>query len=186
MSRQSEERTSEVGAALRSCRPAFGGVALFSAVINVLMLTGSIYMLQIYDRVLASRSLSTLVGISLIVLAAYLLQGSLDAIRSKMLARIGARFDELLSGRVFELVTTLPLKGPRAMSGLQPVRDLDQIRNFLSGLGPTALFDMPFMPLFFAGCFLLHPWLGCLAIGGLFSYIGDKRDPEGAAERTEG
>jgi ATP-binding cassette subfamily C protein len=157
---------SEVGAALSSCRSSFGGVALFSAVINVLMLTGSIYMLQIYDRVLASRSLSTLVGISLIVLAAYLLQGSLDAIRSNMLARIGARFDELLSGRVFELVTVLPLKGPRSVSGLQPVRDLDQIRNFLSGLGPTALFDMPFMPLFFAGCFLLHPWLGCLAIGG--------------------
>src|SRR4028119_1492510 len=69
MSRQSEERTSEVGAALSSCRPAFGGVALFSAVINVLMLTGSIYMLQIYDRVLASPSLPTLVGISLIVSA---------------------------------------------------------------------------------------------------------------------
>jgi ATP-binding cassette subfamily C protein len=163
---------SEVSAALRSCRGAFGGVALFSAVINILMLTGSIYMLQIYDRVLASRSLSTLVGISLIVLAAYLLQGALDALRSKMLARIGARFDELLSVRVFELVTVLPLKGPRSMSGLQPVRDLDQIRGFLSGLGPTALFDMPFMPVFFAGCFLLHPWLGALAVAGGLVIMG--------------
>ena len=172
MSSRVGERTSEASAALRSCRGAFGGVALFSAVINILMLTGSIYMLQIYDRVLASRSLSTLVGISLIVLAAYLLQGALDALRSKMLARIGARFDELLSVRVFELVTVLPLKGPRSMSGLQPVRDLDQIRGFLSGLGPTALFDMPFMPVFFAGCFLLHPWLGALAVAGGLVIMG--------------
>jgi ATP-binding cassette subfamily C protein len=161
-----EHAASEVRLALKSCRPAFTGVALFSAVINILMLTGSIYMLQIYDRVLASRSLSTLVGISLIVLAAYLLQGGLDAIRSKMLARIGARFDEMLSGRVYELVATLPLKGPRSVTGLQPIRDLDQIRGFLSGLGPTALFDLPFMPLFFAGCFLIHPWLGWLAVAG--------------------
>jgi ATP-binding cassette subfamily C protein len=145
---------------------------LFSAVINILMLTGSIYMLQIYDRVLASRSLSTLVGISLIVLAAYLLQGALDALRSKMLARIGARFDELLSARIFELVTILPLKGPRSVSGLQPMRDLDQIRGFLSGLGPTALFDMPFMPIFFIGCFLIHPWLGVLALFGGVVIVG--------------
>ncbi len=169
---KAEAGVSEVSSALRECRSAFGGVALFSAVINLLMLTGSIYMLQVYDRVLASRSISTLVGISLIVLAAYLLQGALDALRSRMLARIGARFDELLSGRIFELVTILPLKGSRSMSGLQPVRDLDQIRGFLSGLGPTALFDMPFMPVFFAGCFLLHPWLGGLALLGGVVIVG--------------
>ena len=86
-------QTSEVRDALKACRSAVGGVAVFSGIINFLMLTGSIYMLQIYDRVLSSRSISTLVGISLIVLAAYILQGSLDTIRSKMLARVGARFD---------------------------------------------------------------------------------------------
>src|SRR5687768_16764774 len=84
----------EVKGALRACRSAFLGIGLFSAVINVLMLAGSIYMLQLYDRVLASRSISTLVGLSLILLAAYLLQGSLDSIRTRMLARVGARFDE--------------------------------------------------------------------------------------------
>jgi ATP-binding cassette subfamily C protein len=102
----------------------------------------------------------------LIILAAYLLQGGLDAIRSKMLARIGARFDELLSGRIFDLVSTLPLKGAGQADSLQPIRDLDQIRGFLGGHGPTALFDMPFMPIFFAGCFLIHPWLGVLALMG--------------------
>jgi ATP-binding cassette subfamily C protein len=166
------DKPSEVRAAFRSCQPAFTGVALFSAVINILMLTGSIYMLQIYDRVLASRSVSTLVGLSLIVLAAYLLQGTLDAIRSRMLARIGARFGELLSARIFELVTLLPLKRPRSAVDLQPVRDLDQIRGFLSGLGPTALFDMPFMPIFFLGCFIIHPWLGWLAVFGGLVILG--------------
>jgi ATP-binding cassette subfamily C protein PrsD len=165
-------QTSEVRDALKACRSAVGGVAVFSGIINFLMLTGSIYMLQIYDRVLSSRSISTLVGISLIVLAAYILQGSLDTIRSKMLARVGARFDELLSPRIFDLVTTLPLKGAKQSDSMQPIRDLDQIRGFLSGMGPTALFDMPFMPIFFACCFMIHPWQGWLAVCGGVVIIG--------------
>ena len=138
----------------------------FPGFINFLMLSGSIYMLQIYDRVLSSRSVSTLIGISLIILAAYILQGALDTIRQKMLARVGARFDEILSPRIFDLVTTLPLKGAKQSDSMQPIRDLDQIRGFLSGMGPTAFFDMPFMPIFFAGCFLIHPWIGWLSIFG--------------------
>jgi len=160
------KKAPEIREAWRACRASFGSVALFSAVVNVLMLTGSLYMLQIYDRVLTSRSISTLIGLSLIALAAYLVLGALDGLRSRMLARIGARFDEILSGRVFELVNTMSLKGARAADGMQPTRDLDQIRSFLSGLGPTALLDVPFMPLFFAGCFILHPLLGWLAVAG--------------------
>src|SRR4051812_35548464 len=152
--------------ALKTCSSAFGGVAIFSAIINLLMLTGSIYMLQIYDRVLSSRSIPTLIGISFIVLCAYLLQGALDGLRSRMLARIGARFDEMLSGRIFDLVVTMPLKGAKQSDSLQPIRDLDQIRGFLSGLGPTALFDMPFMPIFLIACFIIHTWLGILAVLG--------------------
>jgi len=159
---------SEVKAALTACLPSFTGVAVFSAVVNVLALTGSIYMLQVYDRVLSSRSVPTLIGLSLIVLAAYALQGGLDSIRAKMLSRIGARFDEFLSRRVFDLVATMPLKGARPSESLQPIRDLDTIRGFLSGMGPTALFDMPFMPLFLLGCFLIHPWLGWMStVGGI-------------------
>jgi ATP-binding cassette subfamily C protein PrsD len=157
---------------LRACRDAVGGVAVFSAFINILMLSGSIYMLQVYDRVLSSRSISTLVGISLILLAAYVLQGSLDTLRSKMLARVGARFDEILSGRIFDLVATLPLRGARQADSLQPIRDLDNIRGFLSGTGPTALFDMPFMPIFFACCFLIHPWIGIMSVLGGLVIVG--------------
>lgn len=139
---------------------------MFSGVINILMLSGSFYMLQVYDRVLSSRSVPTLVGLSLLLLAAYVLQGFLDTIRVRMLARIGARFDEQVSPAAFAAAQRLPLLGFRAEQAMQPIRDLDQVRGFLASLGPTALFDMPWMPLFFAGCFLLHPWLGWLAVAG--------------------
>jgi ATP-binding cassette, subfamily C, bacterial PrsD len=165
-------QSSEVREALKACRHAVGGIAVFSGIINVLMLSGSLYMLQVYDRVLSSRSVSTLVGISLILLSAYVLQGALDTLRSKMLARVGARFDELLSGRIFDLVATLPLRGAKQADSLQPIRDLDNIRGFLSGTGPTALFDMPFMPVFFAGCFLIHPWIGFMALAGGVVIVG--------------
>jgi ATP-binding cassette subfamily C protein PrsD len=160
------EESTEVADAFKACRGSFVGVAVFSAIVNLLALTGSLYMLQIYDRVLSSKSISTLVGLSLITLAAYVLSGGLDTIRSKMLARIGARFDEQLARRIFDLVATMPLKGAKASESLQPVRDLDQIRGFLSGMGPTALFDMPFMPIFFIACFIIHPWLGWFSIVG--------------------
>ena len=160
-SRNREEST-EVQDALKSCLPSFTGVAVFSAVVNLLALTGSIYMLQIYDRVLSSRSISTLIGLSLIIACGLCpLRAASTCCAAKMLARIGARFDELLSRRVFDLVATMPLKGAKQAESLQPIRDLDQIRGFLSGLGPTALFDMPFMPIFLIGCFIIHPWLGC-------------------------
>ena len=158
--------SSELRLALKACRQPVGGIAVFSGIINVLMLSGSLYMLQVYDRVLSSRSVSTLIGISLILLAAYILQGALDTLRSKMLARVGARFDEILSGRIFDLIATLPLRGAKQADSLQPIRDLDSIRGFLSGTGPTALFDMPFMPIFFACCFLIHPWIGTMAVAG--------------------
>jgi ATP-binding cassette subfamily C protein PrsD len=167
-SRHREDST-EVYDALKACFPSFTGVAIFSAVVNLLALTGSLYMLQVYDRVLSSRSVPTLIGLSLITLAAYVLSGGLDMLRGKMLARIGARFDEQLSTRVFDLVSTMPLKGAKQAESMQPIRDLDTIRSFLSGLGPTALFDMPFMPIFLLGCFMIHPWLGVTSVvGGVF------------------
>jgi ATP-binding cassette subfamily C protein PrsD len=157
---------SEAALALRQIRPWLYGVGFFSAVINLLMLTGALYMLQLYDRVLTSRSLATLVAISLIALAAFGTQGVLDAIRARMLVRIGARFDEMVAPGAFDAVTRLSLKGASSGQAIQPVRDVENIRGFLSGLGPTALFDMPFMPLFLAACFLLHPGLGWLALAG--------------------
>ncbi|WP_245974050.1 type I secretion system permease/ATPase [Bosea caraganae] len=164
--RSASSRTSTVAAALSSCRGAFIAVGAFSGVINVLMLSGSLYMLQVYDRVLSSRSVPTLIGISLLLLAAFALQGFLDAVRLRMLARIGAHFDEQVSPAAFAAVQRLSLLGARSEQSMQLIRDLDQVRGFLASLGPTALFDMPWMPLFFLGCFLLHPWLGWLAVSG--------------------
>lgn len=159
-------RSPEVGAALRTCLPWFAGVALFSAVVNVLYLSGSLYMMQVYDRVLTSKSVATLVGLSVILLVAFALQGTLDGLRARMLARIGARFDEILSARVYQVVAALPLRGLRGAETMMPVRDLDQIRAFLSGLGPTALFDLPFLPIFLLFTFALHPWLGWVTVFG--------------------
>jgi ATP-binding cassette, subfamily C, bacterial PrsD len=157
---------------LKKLRGAFSGIALFSACINILMLTGSIYMLQVYDRVLSSRSIATLVGLSLIVLAAFMIQGILDAVRARMLARIGAEFDHGLSPKVFEMMRLMPLRGARSDQAMQGVRDLDTMRSFLSGIGPTAFLDMPFMPIFLLGCFLLHPWIGLLAVAGGLIILG--------------
>lgn len=140
-------------------------VGLFSGIINILMLSGSLYMLQVYDRVLSSRSVATLIGLSLLLLFAYLLQGILDCVRTRMLSRIGALFDEQVAPFAFAASQRMPLLG-LAAKAQQPIRDLDQIRAFLASMGPTALLDSPWMPLFFAGCFLLHPTLGWLAFGG--------------------
>jgi ABC-type protease/lipase transport system fused ATPase/permease subunit len=141
-------------------------IGLFSGVINILMLTGSIYMLQVYDRVLPSRSVPTLIGLTLLIIFLFALQGVLDFLRQRLLTRIGLTVDAELSKRIFNIVVSLPLKTRGLADGLQPLRDFDTVRAFLSGLGPTALFDVPWLPLYLGLCFLLHPWLGVTALGG--------------------
>jgi ATP-binding cassette, subfamily C, bacterial PrsD len=161
-------KVNPVTAAFRSTKSAWIHVAVFSTAVNFLMLTGSIYMLQVYDRVLSSRSIATLVGITVIALLAFALQGVMDAMRLKVLGRIGASVDEQLSPMTARAAVVFPLKGASPAEAMQPMRDLDAVRGFLSSAGPTALIDMPFMPLFIAACFLLHPWLGLLTVfGGL-------------------
>lgn len=157
---------SMIAAALRDCRRAFWGVALFSAVVNLLMLAGPIYMLQIYDRVLASRSVSTLVALTIFLVGAYAFQGLLDLIRSRIVVRAAAILDDRLGETVHRTVITLGSRGANAAQAHQPVRDLDTIRAFMTGAGPTAIVDMPWIPFFLAICFLIHPWIGYLAVGG--------------------
>src|SRR5476651_2728446 len=157
---------SEVSAALAACRGAFIGVGIMSAMVNILYLTGSFFMLEIYDRVLPSRSIPTLVGIIVLAATLYIAQGVLDMIRSRILVRIGANLDESLSPRVFETIARLPLKVGQRNDGLQPLRDLDSIRTFLSGLGPIAMFDLPWMPFYIGICFVFHPLIGLTALVG--------------------
>ena len=157
---------SAIPEALRSCRAAFVGVGAVSLVINVLMLTSPMFMLQVYDRVLASRSVPTLVALFGIVLGLYAFFGVLEALRSRILTRLGAWLDARLSAVTFESTVALPLRLGRRAVQHEPNRDLDQVRHFLSGPGPSAFFDMPWMPVYLGVVFLFHPLLGFLATGG--------------------
>ena len=130
------------------------------------MLTAPLFMLQVYDRVLPSRSVPTLIGFAILAAAMFAFQGILDAIRGRVLLRIGSSINADLSGRVYDLIVRLPLKMRSAGDGLQPMRDLDQIRSFMSGAGPAALFDLPWMPLYVGVCFLFHPLIGIAALCG--------------------
>src|SRR5215204_4270387 len=168
MSRSVSKRAqpSPIAAALSACGSALLAIGLLTGVINVLMLSGSLFMLQIYDRVLPSRSVPTLVALLALVAALYGFQGILDITRGRLLVRIGAFLDEQLSARVYRAVVRLPLRLQSKADGLQPVRDLDQLRSFLSGTGPTALCDLPWMPLYLGLCFVFHIWIGITALGG--------------------
>ena len=157
----------EIAAALARCKTAFVGVAVMSGLVNILYLTGSFFMLEVYDRVIPSRSVPTLIGLAALALALYAFQGVLETLRGRILARVGAALDEALSGRVFDLVVRAPLKGANQGDGLLPLRDLDQIRAFLSGSGPSAFFDLPWMPVYLLICFLFHPLIGVAALVGM-------------------
>lgn len=130
------------------------------------MLTGAMFMLEVYDRVLPSRSMPTLVGLLILVAGLYAALGVLDAIRGRVLARIGGALDETLSGRVYDTLVRLPLRVGSRSEGNQPLRDLDAIRSYLGSLGPVALFDLPWIPLYLAVCFAFHPLIGYTALGG--------------------
>ena len=163
-----DEPRSEMVAFLRGCRRIFWGLAVFSGLSNLLMLTGSFFMLQVYDRVLPGRSIPTLVALLFLATVLYAFQGGLDLVRNRISSRIGRYFDETLGGRVFNSMVRLPLKTRGDGDGMQPLRDLDQVRSFLAGGGPTALFDLPWMPVYLGICFLFHFWIGVTAlIGGL-------------------
>ncbi|MFM9940449.1 MAG: type I secretion system permease/ATPase [Hyphomicrobiaceae bacterium] len=158
--------------ALRRCRAAFLGVAVLSGVINVLALTGSLYMLQVYDRVIPSKSVPTLMALSLLLVGLYACYGVIDLIRSRIMARVGLQLDRRLRDPVYSAVVRLPLLSRSRGNGLQPVHDLDSVRLFLAGPGPTALFDMPWLPVFLVIVWLLHPLLGALALGGALLLLG--------------
>ncbi len=163
----SQAPRSELTAALAACRTAFVGVAVFSGILNVLYLTGSFFMLEVYDRVIPSRSIPTLVGIALLALVLYIFQGIIDTIRSRVLVRTAGSLDEAISQRAYQIQIKLPLMPP-ALRSMQPLRDLDQVRSFMSTVGPATLFDLPWLPLYLGICFLFHPWIGIAAtVGGL-------------------
>jgi ATP-binding cassette subfamily C protein/ATP-binding cassette subfamily C protein EexD len=138
---------------------------IFSIAINVLMFVSPLYMLQVYDRVLHSRSEMTLIMLTVIALAMLGLYGLLEWIRSRVLVRAGLRFDEMIAKSVFSRVITSTLKSPQSRSEFA-LMDIDRLREFLTGSGLIALCDLPWMPIFLAVCFLFHPLIGWIALIG--------------------
>ncbi len=129
-------------------------------------------MLQVYDRVLPSQSVPTLVGLSILMFGLYVINGVLEFLRARIMSRVGTRVDNTLSPRVFAAVQIMPLRSRGGGDGMQPLRDLDQIRNFMSGMGLTALFDLPWMPVYLCFVYFLHPTLALVATGGALLLIG--------------
>jgi ATP-binding cassette subfamily C protein len=155
----------ELRAARRESRGLYWAVGLFSFFANLLMLTGPLYMLQVYDRVLGSRSEATLVALSLLVVFLYGIMGILDYSRGRIMARAGARFQAALDRRVFDAMIRRSAVKPdaAAQTGLS---DLESVQRLISSPVLMAGFDIPWTPIFLAGIMLFHPWLGFLALGG--------------------
>jgi len=155
---------SEIRAALAESRRLFVSVGFFSIFVNLLMLTGPLFMLQVYDRVLTSRSEATLVTLAAITGFLFLMMGILDHARGRVLARAGARLQARLDTRVLRAILSRavsPAERARPATGL---RDLEAIQRFASGSGPFAFFDAPWTPVFLAVLFMFHWLLGVLAV----------------------
>lgn len=155
----------ELRAVRRESRHLFWAAAIFSMFANLLMLTGPLYMLQVYDRVLSSRSVATLIALSTIVAFLFLVMGILDYTRARILARVGANFQSRLDRRVFDAVVRRSAVRPDELAATG-LRDLESIQRLLGSNALVALFDLPWTPIFLAGVSLFHPWLGILALSG--------------------
>ncbi|WP_264211339.1 type I secretion system permease/ATPase [Leisingera thetidis] len=149
----------------RQSRGLYWATGIFSFFVNLLMLTGPLYMMQVYDRVLGSRSEATLLALSLLVVFLYGMMGLLDYARGRIMARVGARLQAALDRRVFDAMIrrSAVAQDPAAQTGLS---DLEAVQRLISSPVLTAAFDLPWTPLFLAGIALFHPWLGLLALSG--------------------
>ncbi len=166
MVRTPQKYMSEIESTLKTMKRTYLAVGVFSLTITFLMLVPSIYMLQVYDRVLSSRNEMTLLMLSLITLGLYLLLGLIDFVRQSILIRVGARFDIGLSDRVFNAIYTHSLKNSLGGNPSQALHDLASLRQFISGPAPLVFFDVLSMPVFILASFMLD------ATDGVFLIIG--------------
>ena len=158
----------ELRAVLKSSAAGFLAIGLFSFFVNLLVLTGPLFMLQIYDRVLSSRSEATLVALTGLIIGLYAIMGVLDHIRSRVAARIGARFQARFDKRVFNAVLDRVSLHAQGISTVSGMRDLDAIQKVLSSPALFTVFDIPWTPFFLFVIFTFHPWMGMLGVvGGL-------------------
>lgn len=156
----------ELRAALKDSAQAFLAMGLFSFFVNLLVLTGPLFMLQIYDRVLASRSEATLVALTGLIVGLFAIMGVLDHIRARLAARVGAKFQARFDKRVFNAVLDRTGLHARGISTLTGMRDLDAIQKVLSSPAVFTVFDIPWTPFFLFVIFMFHPWMGLLGVAG--------------------
>jgi ATP-binding cassette subfamily C protein len=157
-------KSDEIRNALGATRRYFVTAGIFSLGINLLFLAGPLYMLQVYDRVIASGSVPTLVMLTLALLMAYLALTGLDVVRSRVLSRAGIRLDGLLADRV----VAATLDHPNVeVARSQPLRDFDTFRQFITGTGIHSIFDLPWAPIYLLVIFMMHPVLGLIALAGV-------------------
>ncbi len=177
----------ELRAVRNESLPLYLFVAVFSLFVNMLMLTGPLYMLQVYDRVLGSRSVETLIALSALVVFLYAMMGILDYARGRVMGRVAARFQARLDRRVFDAVLRKAAVQPdsRTATGLA---DLEALQRLMSSPVLMSLFDIPWTPVFLLGIWIFHPWLGMLAVTGgamliLITLVnqGMTRHPQAAA-----
>ena len=163
---------SDLRRALTACHSSFVAAGFFSLFINLLLLLPAIYMLQIYDRVLTSSSESTLLMLSMIAVFLFIVMGGLEWVRSQILVATGTRLDRLLGARVFDAVFLQTLASGGRIATAQPLADLLQLRQFLTGQGLFAFFDAPWLPIYIAVMFLFHPAFGVVAIISAIVLLG--------------
>lgn len=166
MSSRREQAGSIISDGLAWFRTTLGYLFLVSGVINLLALTGAFYMLQIYDRALTSQSMETLIAISVLAVVLYLFQGILDITRAQILVRLGAKADHGLAPVAHRVAVDMPRYGYGPTEANDRIRDVDTLRQFISGQGPIALLDMPWMPIYLVFIYLLNPWLAALVFAG--------------------
>jgi ATP-binding cassette subfamily C protein len=160
-----------LSAALGHLRAGFFGTALFSCVINILGLTGSFYTLQVYDRVIPSQSASTLIALTFLAATLYAAYAVLDCLRARILSRAGLLIIATLEREALAAVSALALSDATRTRALEPIGDLDRIRAFLSGPGPSAILDLPWIPVYLAAIYVLHPVLGMTALAGALGLL---------------
>jgi ATP-binding cassette subfamily C exporter for protease/lipase len=165
MNIKSKKPQNELTLVLQAFKRTFVTVGVFSAIVNLLLLVPSLYMLQVYDRVLASRNEITLLMLTLLMLGAYLLMAALEMVRSFVLVRAGARLDMTLNKRVYTAAFEQNLKQAGGNAG-QALNDLTNLRQFLTGNALFAFFDAPWFPIYLTVIFFFEPWLGVFALCG--------------------
>ncbi len=180
---------SELGRSIWTFRREFVWVGVFSFFSNLLMLAPTLYMLQVFDRVMLSQNEFTLISLTLIVTLFFAVMGFAEWVRSRLLVRAGVRFDEFLNSRVFKSSFDANLN-LMASNPVQSFSDLTNLRQFLTGNGIFALFDTPWTPIYMAVLFMMHPWLGLVsvvftAILGFLAWYSHKLTAAGSVQANE-